>query len=185
VGLLRRLADRIDGLNDVMGSAVRWLVLLMVLVGAVSTLARYSARQLGLTLNLTPATEAQWYMFSVIFLLGAAYALRHDVHVRVDVLYERLGARARGWIDLLGTLLFLVPFSVLMLWVSLPAVRTSWQIRETSPDPGGLPRWPIKALILVSFGLLLLQAVSQVVKHVEAIRRGRADDAPPEPEPHV
>jgi TRAP-type mannitol/chloroaromatic compound transport system permease small subunit len=185
VGLLRRLADRIDGLNDVMGSAVRWLVLLMVLVGAVSTLARYSARQLGLTLNLTPATEAQWYMFSVIFLLGAAYALRHDVHVRVDVLYERLGARARGWIDLLGTLLFLVPFSVLMLWVSLPAVRTSWQIRETSPDPGGLPRWPIKALILVSFGLLLLQAVSQVVKHVEVIRRGRADDAPPEPEPHV
>jgi TRAP-type mannitol/chloroaromatic compound transport system permease small subunit len=183
--LLRRLADRIDGLNDAMGRAIRWLVLLMVLVGAVSTVARYSARRLGLTLNLTPTTEAQWYMFSVIFLLGAAYALRHDVHVRVDVLYERLGARARGWIDLLGTLLFLVPFSVLMLWVSLPAVRTSWQIRETSPDPGGLPRWPIKALILVSFGLLLLQAVSQVVKHVEVIRRGRADDAPPEPEPHV
>jgi TRAP-type mannitol/chloroaromatic compound transport system permease small subunit len=182
---LRRLADTIDGLNDAMGSAVRWLVLLMVLVGAVSTLARYSARQLGLTLNLTPATEAQWYMFSVIFLLGAAYALRHDVHVRVDVLYERLGVRGRGWIDLVGTLLFLVPFSVLMLWVSFPAVWTSWQIRETSPDPGGLPRWPIKALIMVSFGLLLLQAVSQVVKHVEVVRSGRAGDAPPEPEGHV
>ncbi len=183
--LLRRLADTIDGLNDAMGSVVRWLVLLMVLVGAVSTLTRYSARQLGLTLNLTPVTEAQWYMFSVIFLLGAAYALRHDVHVRVDVLYERLGVRGRGWIDLLGTLLFLVPFSVLMLWVSFPAVRTSWQIRETSPDPGGLPRWPIKALIVASFGLLLLQAVSQVVKHVEVVRSGRAGDTPPEPEGHV
>ncbi|HUF76952.1 MAG TPA: TRAP transporter small permease subunit [Longimicrobiales bacterium] len=157
----------------------------MVLLGAGATLLRYSSRWLGLTLNLTPATEAQWYMFSVIFLLGAAYALRHDVHVRVDVLYERVSARARGWIDLLGTLLFLVPFSVMMLWVSFPAVRSSWQVRETSPDPGGLSRWPIKALILVSFALLLLQALSQVVKHVALIRSGHAERETPEPEPHV
>ena len=182
------LPDGIDALNDGIGRVIRWLVLVMVLLGAGATLLRYSSRWLGLTLNLTPATEAQWYMFSVIFLLGAAYALRHDVHVRVDVLYERLGSRARGWIDLLGTLLFLVPFSVLMLRVSFPAVRASWRIRETSPDPGGLPRWPIKALILVSFGLLLLQAVSQATKHADAIRSGglRDDETPePEPEAHV
>jgi TRAP-type mannitol/chloroaromatic compound transport system permease small subunit len=118
-------------------------------------------------------------MFSVIFLMGAAYALRHDVHVRVDVIYERVGSRARGWIDLLGTLLFLIPFSLLMLWVSFPAVWRSWRIREGSPDPGGLPRWPIKALILASFGLLVLQGISQLVKHVDAIRDGNADaDAP-------
>ena len=181
----RGLADGIDALNDGIGSVIRWLVLLMVLLGAGATLLRYSSRWLGLTLNLTPATEVQWYLFSVIFLMGAAYALRHDVHVRVDVLYERLGARTRGWIDLLGTLLFLVPFSVLMLWVSFPAVRASWRIRETSPDPGGLARWPIKTLILVSFGLLLLQAVSQAMKHVDAIRRGSAQDETPEPEAHV
>jgi len=136
-------------------------------------------------LNLTPVSEAGWYMFSVIFLLGAAYALKHDVHVRVDVVSERLGERARGWVDLVGTTLFLIPFSILMLWVSFPAVRTSWQIRETSPDPGGLPRWPIKALILVSFGLLLLQAVSQIVKSLDAIRGGRASDGASEPEGHV
>jgi TRAP-type mannitol/chloroaromatic compound transport system permease small subunit len=136
-------------------------------------------------LNLTPASEAQWYMFSVIFLLGAAYALRHDVHVRVDVLYERLGPKARGWVDLVGAITFLVPFAILMLWVSFPAVRTSWRIRETSPDPGGLPRWPIKALILVSFALLLLQAVSQVVKSLDVIRSGRAAPVTPEPEGHV
>jgi TRAP-type mannitol/chloroaromatic compound transport system permease small subunit len=182
---LRRLANGIDGLNDRIGKAIHWLVLAMVVLGAGATLARYSSRWLGLTLNLTPATEAQWYMFSVVFLLGAAYALRHDVHVRVDVLYERLGPKGRGWIDLLGTLLFLVPFSVLMLWVSLPAVRSSWQIRETSPDPGGLPRWPIKALILVSFGLLLLQALSQVVRQVDAIRGGRVEPEASEPEAHV
>ena len=183
--LLRRVSAGIDALNDRIGRLIRWLVLLMVLLGAGATLLRYSSRSLGLTLNLTPATEAQWYMFSVIFLLGAAYALRHDAHVRVDVLYERLGTRARGWIDLLGTLLFLVPFSLLMLWVSLPPVRASWQIRESSPDPGGLPRWPIKALMLVSFGLLLLQAISQAVKQWEIVRTGRAADERVEPEAHV
>lgn len=183
--LLRRLSAGIDALNDRIGQLIRWLVLLMVLLGAGATLLRYSSRSLGLTLNLTPATEAQWYMFSAIFLLGAAYALRHDAHVRVDVLYERLGARGRGWIDLLGTLLFLVPFSMLMLRVSFPAVRASWQIRETSPDPGGLARWPIKALILVSFGLLVLQAVSLAVKHLETVRTGRTEVEPAEPEAHV
>lgn len=183
--LLRKLARRIDALNDLIGTTIRWLVLVMVIVGSVLAVTRYSSRRLGLTLNLTPATEMQWYLFSAIFLLGAAYALKHDVHVRVDVLYERLGARARAWIDLAGTLLFLVPFGVLMLWVALPAVRTSWQIRETSPDPGGLPRYPIKALILVSFVLLLLQAVSQIVKQVDTIRDGGGTTEPEAPEPQA
>jgi TRAP-type mannitol/chloroaromatic compound transport system permease small subunit len=148
-------------------------------------LTRYTSRRLGLTLNLTPVSEAQWYLFSLVFLLGAAYALRHDVHVRVVVLYERLGARARAWVDLLGTVVFLVPFSAMMLWVTFPAVRASWQIRETSPDPGGLPRYPIKALILVAFVLLILQAVSQLVKSVDTIRGAGAAEAEPEPEAHV
>jgi len=173
----RRLARRVDGLNDRIGHAIHWLVLVMVLVGAALALTRYASRRFGLTLNLTPATEAQWYMFSAIFLLGAAYALRHDVHVRVDVLYERLSGKGRAWIDLLGTLLFLLPFTGLMLWVTFPAVRASWQIRETSPDPGGLPRYPIKALILVSFALLVLQALAQLVRSVDTIR-----GVTPEPE---
>jgi TRAP-type mannitol/chloroaromatic compound transport system permease small subunit len=185
--LLRTLASWVDALNDRIGVAIRWLVLVMVLTGAASSVVRYFSRGLGLTLNLTPVTEAQWYLFSAVFLLGAAYALRHGVHVRVDVLYERLGARTQAWIDLVGTVVFLIPFTVLMLWVSFPAVRGSWQIRETSPDPGGLPRYPIKALILVSFALLLLQALSQVVKHADAIRgvddTSSTDTA--EPEVHV
>lgn len=159
----------------------------MVVVGAASALVRYFSRGLGLSLNLTPATEAQWYLFSMIFLLGSAYALRQDVHVRVDVLYERLGPRARGWVDAVGTVLFLVPFAVMMLWVSFPAVRSSWEIREASPDPGGLPRYPIKALILVSFALLLLQAVSQLVKSIEQIRgaEGASETTEAEPEGHL
>lgn len=147
----------------------------MVFMGAISAVLRYFARGLGWSLNLTPATEAQWYLFSVIFLMGAAYGLNHDVHVRVDVMYERLSAKGRAWIDLAGTLIFLIPFSILMLYVSYPTVAASFRVREGSPDPGGLPRYPIKALILVSFVLLLLQAVSQIVKQIDVIR-GAAED---------
>ncbi len=176
---LRRIADGIDSLNDRVGAFIRWLVLCMVLTGAGSAVARYLSRGLGLSLNLVPVAEAQWYLFSTVFLLGAAYALRHGVHVRVDVLYERLSPATRAWIDLVGTALFLVPFSVMMLWVAFPAVLSSWQIRETSPDPGGLARYPIKALILVSFALLLLQAASQMVRHVDVIRGQAEPDGSP------
>lgn len=178
----------VDALNDRIGVAIRWLALFMVLVGAISAVARYFARSQQWTLNLTPATELQWYFFSVIFLLGAAYGLGHDVHVRVDVMYERFSAKTQAWIDMAGTLLFLIPFSLMMLWVSYPAVLSSWQIREASPDPGGLPRYPIKILILVSFVLLVLQALSQLVKQIDVIR-GVSDRLdyrnPAEPEAHV
>lgn len=167
---LRKLTGFIDRLNDRIGASIRWLTLLMVVIGSVNAIVRYFARSQRWSLNLTPAMEAQWYLFSIIFLMGAAYGLNHDVHVRVDVVYERLTAKGRAWIDLVGTLLFLVPFSLLMLYVSFPAVRASWAVREVSPDPGGLPRYPIKALILVSFVLLLLQAISQLVKQIDVIR---------------
>ncbi|MGD8601688.1 MAG: TRAP transporter small permease subunit [Gemmatimonadota bacterium] len=185
--LLRRLSSGVDALNDRIGASIRWLVLLMVLTGAGNAVVRYFSRGLGLSLNLVPVTEAQWYLFSIVFLLGAAYALRHGVHVRVDVLYERLTTRTRAWIDLVGTVLFLVPFAVMMLWVTFPAVRSSWEIREASPDPGGLPRYPVKALILVAFALLVLQALSEVVKQVDILLGGRPDTAadPPEPEAHL
>lgn len=185
--LLRSVARLIDDLNDRIGVVIRWMALAMVLIGAVGALLRYFSRGLGMALNLTPAIEAQWYLFSVIFLMGAAYGLHHNVHVRVDVMYERLGVKARAWIDLLGTVLFLIPFSILMLYVSYPAVRASFEVRETSPDPGGLPRWPIKALIIVSFVLLLLQAVSQLVRQID-ILSGELDpteDELEEPEVHV
>lgn len=179
---LRKFAAGVDGLNDKIGVTIRWLTLIMVLIGAAGALVRYFARGLGLSLNLTPLIEAQWYAFSVIFLMGAAYGLSKDVHVRVDVLYSALSKKVRAWIDLVGTVIFLVPFSVLMLYVSWPAVRNSFAVREVSPDPGGLPRYPIKALILVSFALLLLQAVSQLLKHTDTIRGIGDDDAGAESE---
>ncbi len=184
------LAALIDGLNDKIGAAIRWLTLVMVLVGAETAIVRYSARGLELSLNLTPLTEVQWYLFSLIFLLGAAYGLNHDVHVRVDVLYERLSKKRRALIDLVGTIIFLIPFSLVMLYVSWPAVTNSFSIREISPDPGGLPRWPIKIVILLSFVLLTLQGLSQIVKQIDILRaeddslgtpEGTPDPAPEAP----
>jgi len=177
--LLQRFAHAVDRLNERIGGAIRWLTLLMVLLGAFNAIARYLTKYTGVSLASNAYTELQWYFFSLIFLLGAAYGLLHDVHVRVDVLFARLGRKTQAWIDIAGTVVFLIPFCVLMLWVSWPAVRNSWSIRETSPDPGGLPRYPIKAVILLCFVLLALQALSHIVKQIEVLRGA----APPAVDP--
>jgi TRAP-type mannitol/chloroaromatic compound transport system permease small subunit len=176
------VAGAIDRLTGAIGRTVAWLTLAMVLIGAFNATARYLGRFLGVHLSSNAYLELQWYLFSVTFLLGAAYVLREDAHVRVDVLYGRVSARTRSIIDILGTLLLLIPFSTFVLWVSLPVVRSSWRIREMSPDPGGLPRYPLKAMILVCFALLLLQAVAQLIRGVDALRYGtqRHGADPPE-----
>lgn len=166
---LRRISAAIDRLNDRIGSAIQWLALVMVIIGAFNAIARYATRFTGVSLSSNAYLELQWYLFSLIFLMGAAYGLNHDYHVRVDVLYARLGRRARAWIDLIGSALFLAPFALVMLWVSWGPVVNSWAILETSPDPGGLARYPIKTVILLSFFLLLLQAMSQIVKNVATL----------------
>jgi TRAP-type mannitol/chloroaromatic compound transport system permease small subunit len=169
MALLLTIARAIDRLNDAVYAAIRWLTLGMILVGAYNALARYVSRYTGLPLASNMYFDLQWYMFSLIFLLGAAYGLRHEVHVRVDVVYARLRPRTRAWIDVLGITLFLVPFCIMMLLTSWPAVRNSWAVREGSPDPGGLPRYPIKTVVLVCFVLLLLQALAQLVRRGAAL----------------
>lgn len=177
-----RAARAIDAVTGGIGRAVAWLALAMVLVGAFNAVARYLGRYLGVHLSSNAYLELQWYLFSIMFLLGAAYVLRVDAHVRVDVLYGRVTARTRSLINIAGTVLLLVPFSGFLIWVSLPVIRSSWRIRESSPDPGGLPRYPLKAMILACFALLLLQAVSELIKEVHALRRGEqaGDPRPPE-----
>lgn len=171
------LAKAIDKLNDAIGRAACWLVVIMILIATFNSIARYLGRSLGAQLSSNALLEMQWYLFSLIFLLGAAYTLRHDGHVRVDLLYSRLSERGKAWLDLVGTLLILLPFSALILWLSWPAVRNSWKIAEGSPDPGGLPRYPIKALILVAFVLLILQGFALVIHKIAVLRR-RASDEP-------
>lgn len=142
----------------------------MVLIGAYNALARYIDRFSGWGLSSNTYIELQWYLFSVLFLLGAAYTLKHDSHVRVDVFYGRLSARGKAWINLVGTLLFLFPFCVLMLVMSWSSVANSWAVWEMSPDPGGLPRYPIKTIIPIAFVLLILQGVSMLIHQIAILR---------------
>ena len=167
---LLRVAEVIDRAADRIGRVIAWLTLAMVLIGAFNAIARYSGRFLGVNLSSNAYIELQWYLFSVVFLLTASYALRHGAHVRVDVFYNRFSEKTQAWIDLAGTALMLVPFSIFIMIVSWPSIRNSWQIGETSPDPGGLPRYPLKALILVCFTMLLVQAVSEIAKAIARLR---------------
>ena len=157
--LLLALARGIDALNGAVGRAVKWLVLVATLVSAGNAVMRY-----GFDLSSNAWLELQWYLFALIFLLGAGYTHLHNGHVRIDVLYGRFGARARAWVDLLGGLLFLLPMAGLIGWLGWSAFTNSWAVGETSPDSGGLLRWPIKLAIPLGFGLLFLQGVAESIK---------------------
>lgn len=165
-----RVARRMDRFSEQTGRLVYWLTLAMVVIGAYNAIVRYLDRYSGLGLSSNTYIEAQWYLFSLVFLLAAAYTLKHDAHVRVDVLYGRLSKRGKAWINVLGTVLFLIPFCVLMLWVSWPSVVNSWAVWEMSPDPGGLPRYPIKTMIPIAFLLLLVQATGYLIQQVAVLR---------------
>lgn len=166
MAVLLKFADFVDRMSERSGRWLAWLSLAMVLAGAFNAIARYLDKFSGLGLSSNTYIEAQWYLFSAMFLLGAAYTLKRDAHVRVDVLTSRLSPRGRAWIDIGGTVLFLIPFCVMMLWVSFPAVMNSFAVREGSPDPGGLPRYPIKAAIPLGFTFLLLQGLSLLIRRI-------------------
>ena len=163
---LERIAALVERITSAVGRGVSWLALLMVLVAAANAVLRYLGRYAGHNLSSNAALELQWYLFSALFLLGAAWTLQQDRHVRVDVFYGRLSPRARAWIDLLGTTIFLLPFCALCIWVSFPSVAESWRLREQSIDPGGLPRYPVKTLLLVGLYLLTAQGGAQLVRHL-------------------
>ncbi len=179
--LLLRLSRAVDQGNDRIGLLTGWLTLAMVLLAAFNTVARYLGQYIGRDLSSNRYLELQWYLFSLVFLLGAAYTLRRGAHVRVDLVYGRLSERGKAWIDLVGTSVLLLPFSAFSLWVSWPSVRNSWQVREISPDPEGLARYPIKSVILIAFVLLILQGLSEVVKNIATLRglRGAKGEASP------
>jgi TRAP-type mannitol/chloroaromatic compound transport system permease small subunit len=173
-----RVADTIDASTEAVGRVMYYGTLAMVVIGAFNAIARYTDKYTGLGLSSNTWLELQWYLFSLVFLLGAAYGLKHDVHVRVDVVYESLSKRGRAWINLLGTALFLFPFSLLMLVMSWPMVRNTWAVLEQSPDPGGLPRYPIKTVIPIAFLLLVAQGVAFTIRQIAVLRDPANGDEP-------
>lgn len=161
---LLHLSRIIDQSNHYLGRFISWLALVMIGVGTWNVIGRYIGRTVGQNLSSNALLETQWYIFDIIFLLGAAYTLKQNDHVRVDVIQSRLNFKYKALVDLLGTVFFLIPVCVMIIFYSWGAISQSWTIGELSPDPGGLPRYPIKALIIVSFVLLIIQGISEIIK---------------------
>ena len=155
------ISRAIDAFSLNVNKVVIWLVLLATLVSAGNAVVRFTLHN-----SSNAWLELQWIMFGAIFLLGASYTFMKNGHVRVDVLYGKYPPRVKIWVDLLGTLFFLIPTAVVIFLTSLPWVVNSIATREMSPDAGGLPYWPIKLLIPAAFVLLTLQAVSEVIKRI-------------------
>ncbi len=161
MGFFLALSRAIDALTETMGRIVVWLVLLVALLSAGNAIMRY-----GFSYSSNAYLEAQWYLFSLIFLLGGAYALKHNAHVRIDLIFGRLSKPAQAWIDVVGTVLFLIPMAVGVVYLSWPWAMNSFLGREMSPDAGGLPRWPIKLAMPLGFALLALQGISELIKRI-------------------
>jgi len=173
------ISGLIDRLNETLGRLTLWLVLAAGLISATNALIRKS---LGLSSNAW--LEIQWYLFAAMVLLAAGYTLKHNGHVRIDVLASRLSERARAWIEILGTLCFLLPLCVLMVILSWPGFMDSYVHQEWSPDAGGLIRWPVRLLIPIGFLMLALQGVSELIKRI-AYLQGLVPLAPEKPKEQV
>lgn len=177
-----RLAHVVDALTEAMGTLSTLLVLITIAVGFYNVVARYVGRFIGMQLSSNFFIELQWYLYSLVFFLGFAYVMKHNVNVRVDFLYARWSPRTRAWVDLLGTLFLAIPFCLLGIYVTIDPVLASWGRMpngtwgnwELSPDPDGLPRAPLKSMIIVAFATLLLQSLVQCIKYL-AILRGHSE----------
>ena len=173
-GLLA-LSRLIDALNEFIGKWVGWLILAAILVSAVNAIIRK-------TFNMSSNAwlELQWYLFGAAFLLAAAYTLKQNEHIRIDIVYGAFSRRVQHWIDLLGHLFFLMPFVLLMVYYFVPYVSLSFRTGEMSTNAGGLILWPAKLMLLVGFSLLAIQGVSEIIKKI-AVMRGDM----PDPNPYI
>ena len=168
--LLLKLSQLIDWLTERVGKGAFWLVLIMTLISAGNAVVRFIFNY-----SSNGLLEIQWYLFAAVFLLCSPYTLQKNEHVRIDVLSGKLSPRGIAVIDIIGTLFFLLPMVVLVLWLSLPLVADSYKINEHSANAGGLLRWPVKALLPIGFTLLALQGVSELIKRI-AFLAGMIDD---------
>jgi TRAP-type mannitol/chloroaromatic compound transport system permease small subunit len=162
---LLRLSGVIDAINEKIGYVCNLLVLLACLVSAANAMVRYA-----FSFSSNSYLEVQWYMFAVLVMFGASYTLKRNEHVRVEIFYLFLSERGQLWLDLIGTLVFLIPISLLMIYLSWPFFLESYQTGEWSSNAGGLLRWPIKFVIPGGFGMLALQGVSEAIKRAAALR---------------
>jgi TRAP-type mannitol/chloroaromatic compound transport system permease small subunit len=161
---LRLFIKLIDTFIEWTGKTASWLVIGLVLLICYDVAMRYLFQQGSVALQ-----ELEWHLFALIFLLGSAYTLKHDEHVRVDIIYQShfMSDKKRALVNIFGTLFLLLPFCILILTSSWPFVVNAFYYNEGSPDPGGLPyRFLLKGSLLLAFGLLILQALADLARNI-------------------
>jgi len=159
------LSRGIDALNEKLGWIADWLVLLSCLISAANAFSRYA-----FSISSNAWLEIQWYMFGALVLLGASYTLKKNEHVRVDIVYSNISTRKQIWVDIIGGVLFMLPATIILAYLSWPVFYNSWEIGEVSTNAGGLVRWPIKIFLPIGFALLSLQGVSEIIKRVAILK---------------
>lgn len=165
MSFLHSTANLFEHISEFSGRATSWLTSILVLIIGYDVAMRYLANQTSIAIF-----ELEWHLYSMIFLLGAAYTLKHDKHVRVDVFYSQFSEKGKAWVNLLGTLCWLLPFTIVVVWVSWKYTLNSFAVSESSPDPGGLPaRYIIKACISLGFLLLVLQAIALLFRSIHTL----------------
>ena len=162
---LLALSNSIDFLNQKLGDICNFLVLAACIVSAGNAMIRYA---FGYSSNSW--LELQWYMFAILVMFGASYTFKRNEHVRVEILYLMLSERGQLWLDLIGTLFFLIPSCLLLAYLSWPFFMQAYSVGEISSNAGGLIRWPIKIVVPAGFALLALQGVSEVIKRIAALK---------------
>jgi TRAP-type mannitol/chloroaromatic compound transport system permease small subunit len=170
VNVLLALSRAIDAFTERVGRLVYWLVLIVVLISAANATVRKAFNY-----SSNSYLEIQWYLFSVIFLFGAGYTLLRNEHVRIDIIQGRLSPRAQNWIDVVGIVLFLMPMSLIIMWLSWPLFLDSLARHEVSTNAGGLIIWPARLMVPVGFALLIIQGASELIKRI-AFLAGRIPD---------
>jgi TRAP-type mannitol/chloroaromatic compound transport system permease small subunit len=168
MAVLLKFSRLIDWFSNLLGKLVMWLVLAAVLISAVNAIMR-KAFNIGSNAYL----EIQWYLFAAVFMLGAAYVLLHNAHVRIDFIASRLSKRTNAWIDAIGIVVFLIPLCVILIDLSWPFFMRTYLSGEMSENAGGLIRWPVVLMIPVGFALLLLQAISELIKRLAFLSGAR------------
>ena len=162
---LLSLSRAIDKLNERVGLTVSWLVLAAVLISAANAIVRKA-----FNVSSNSFLEIQWYLFSVVFLFCAGYTLLRNQHVRIDVIAGRLSPQAQAWIDILGTIFFLMPMALTIMWLSWPVFVQAYQRGEVSTNAGGLLIWPARLLVPIGFFLLVIQGFSELIKRVAFLK---------------
>jgi TRAP-type mannitol/chloroaromatic compound transport system permease small subunit len=167
---LLKLSTGIDAIANQIGRLIRWLVLASVLISAANAIVRKA-----FNISSNGFLEIQWYLFAAVFLLGSGFAFMRNVHVRIDFISSKLSKRTNAVIDLLGIVVFLIPLCAIMVRLSWPLFSNALGTGEMSQNAGGLIRWPAYLLMPVGFGLLLLQALSELIKRI-AFLKGLRDE---------